>query len=323
MENFEKLLDLCRGKNVFIQTHNFPDPDAIGSAFGLQRLLAEFQQPSTLCYAGRIDKLSTAKMITTFGIQMYSYDQLEMSPEDPIICVDSQKNSGNITDFIGDEVACIDHHPTFTPVDYAYKDVRIVGACATLIAGYYASLKKAPDPDTATALLYGLKMDTLQFSRGVTGQDIEAFAFLHPLCDMEKLARLERNNMEFQDLKAYGAAIEHIEVYDMTGIAGIPFSCPDALIAIISDFILELQEVEIAVVYSYRPDGIKFSVRSERKEIHAGELISQALAGLGNGGGHAEMAGGMIGSENLSKLGQDSEYRIRELFLKQIDSMKK
>ena len=61
-----------------------------------------------------------------------------------------------------------------------------------------------PDKDTATALLYGMKMDALQFTRGVTELDIEMFAFLFPLCDQEKLSRLERNNMEFSDLKAYG-----------------------------------------------------------------------------------------------------------------------
>lgn len=40
MNDFTKLAALCRGKHVYIQTHNFPDPDAIASAFGLQRLLA-------------------------------------------------------------------------------------------------------------------------------------------------------------------------------------------------------------------------------------------------------------------------------------------
>ena len=39
---------------------------------------------------------------------------------------------------------------------------------------------------------------------------------LFSLCDQETLARLERNNMEFNDLKAYGAAIESIEVYDLS-----------------------------------------------------------------------------------------------------------
>ena len=60
-------------------------------------------------------------------------------------------------------------------------------------------------------------MDTLQFTRGATPLDIEMFGFLFPLCDQEVLADLERNNMEFSDLKAYGEAIERIELYDKIG----------------------------------------------------------------------------------------------------------
>ena len=37
MSDIMKLAELCRGKTIYIQTHNFPDPDAIGSAFGLQK----------------------------------------------------------------------------------------------------------------------------------------------------------------------------------------------------------------------------------------------------------------------------------------------
>ena len=158
-------------------------------------------------------------------------------------------------------------------------------------------------------------MDTLQFTRGVTELDIEMFAFLFPLCDQETLARLERNNMEFNDLKAYGAAIESIEVYDKVGISNVPFPCPDALIAILSDFILALQEVEVAVVFSKREDGIKFSVRSEDPDIHAGNLLHEALADIGSGGGHATMGGGFITKESIPKLGNYPKERIRDLFL--------
>lgn len=277
-----------------------------------------YDVPSTLCYDGRLDKLSASKMLEAFQIQMFPYDELrpDLSEEDYIICVDAQKHSGNITDFVGDEVACIDHHPTFVPVKYRYEDIRPVGACATLIAQYFQQLACKPDQVVATALLYGLKMDTLQFTRGVTELDIAMFAFLFPLCDRETLARLERNNMEFSDLKAYGAAIEGIEIYDKVGISDIPFPCPDALIAIISDFILALQEVEVAVMFSHREDGIKFSVRSEDPAIHAGSLIHVALQGYGNGGGHAEMAGGMIRKENEGFLGKYPKDTIRELFLR-------
>ena len=121
--------------------------------------------------------------------------------------------------------------------------------------------------------------------------------------------------MEFSDLKAYGEAIERIELYDKIGFSCIPFSCPDALIAILSDFILALIEVEVAVVFSFREDGIKLSVRSEDPDIHAGDLLHEALKGLGSGGGHAVMGGGLIPKEDQYKLGRYPEDAIRNLFL--------
>ena len=321
MNKLDDLIALCQGHPVYIQTHNFPDPDAIASAYGLQKLLALHGVESRLCYDGRIDKLSASKMLDSFQIRMLPYERLlpHMRESDRIICVDSQKHGGNVTDFIGDEVACIDHHPTFVPVEYRYQDIRITGACATLIAEYYALSGSEPDRDTATALLYGLKMDTLQFTRGVTELDIQMFAFLFPRCDQEKLADLERNNMEFTDLKAYGAVIESIELYDKVGFSCIPFSCPDALIAILSDFILALVEVEVAVVFSFRTDGIKLSVRSEDPAVHAGDLLHEAVKEIGSGGGHASMGGGMIPRDRLPELGNYPENYIRNLFLRALE----
>lgn len=323
MSKITDLIELCQGHSVYIQTHNFPDPDAIATAFGLQKLLEEYGITSSLCYDGRIDKLSASKMLDTFQIQLLPYECLtaDMKETDPIICVDTQKHAGNITDFVGDEVACIDHHPTFVPIEYRYQDVRITGACATLIAEYYALLGKTPGKDVATALLYGMKMDTLQFTRGVTELDIQMFGFLFPCCDQEKLAALERNNMEFADLKAYGAAIESIRIYDKIGFSGISFSCPDALIAVLSDFILSLIEVEVAIVFSFQKDGVKLSVRSEDPRVNAGEILHQTLKDIGNGGGHATMGGGFIPETRLGELGRYPEDAIRNMFLDTLSKM--
>lgn len=321
MSEVKDLIELCRGHLVYIQTHNFPDPDAIASAYGLQKLLCIYGVESKLCYDGRIDKLSSSKMLDAFQIQMSSYNELavDMRETDLIICVDTQKHGGNVTDFVGDEVACIDHHPTFVPIEYQYQDIRLTGACATLIAEYYAKTANEPDKDVATALLYGMKMDTLQFTRGVTEFDIEMFGFLFPYCDQEKLADLERNNMEFTDLKAYGAAIENIELYDKIGFSVIPFSCPDAMIAILSDFILGLVEVEVAIVLCFREDGIKLSARSEDPDVHAGNLLNGVLKGIGNGGGHATMGGGFISKDRLPELGLYPKDYIRNLFLETLE----
>lgn len=317
MADVRQLIALCQGKRVYIQTHNFPDPDAIGSAFGLQRLLQRYNIPTKLCYDGKIDKLSTEKMLELLHIEMLSAEQVgpELREDDCIICVDSQKNAGNITDFVGDEIAAIDHHPTYVEVKYRYADIRKVGACSTIIAQYYQDRGITPDPAAATALLYGIKMDTMNFTRGVTEDDIHAFMYLLPYIDRQVMGLMEHSKIEFQDLKAYGAAIENVRVYGYYGFSHIPFHCPDAMVATLSDFILSLVEVEVAVIYCTRADGYKFSVRSEREDVDAGELTHRALDGLGDGGGHATMAGGLIPAKNVALLGNYPDDFLRERFL--------
>ena len=315
------LIEICKDRKIYIQTHNIPDPDAIGSAYGLQQLLLNFGISSTICYDGEIDKMSAAKILDMFGIEMFSDEDLSgvMEKDDYIICVDSQKHAGNITDLPGQEIAAIDHHPTTEEnahVTYMYKDVRMLGSCCTMIAQYYRDLDLTPSSDVATALLYGVKMDTLQFRRGITEDDISIFAYLNRLMDIDKLKCLEVNSIEFDDLKAYGAAINNIQVFDYLGITYIPFSCPDAMVAIVADFILSLIEVEVSVVYCERPDGLKFSVRSERRDVDAGALAAQALEGIGDGGGHAYMAGGKIPAHDVSKLGKFRNNIITERFIK-------
>ena len=61
--DWRKLVDLLKNHKVYIQTHNFPDPDALASALGLQVFLKAHGVPTTLCYAGTIEKLSTKRMI--------------------------------------------------------------------------------------------------------------------------------------------------------------------------------------------------------------------------------------------------------------------
>lgn len=300
------MIELLKGNRVYIQTHNFPDPDALASAYGLQRFLLHFGIESTLCYDGQVDKLSTRRMLGAFGISISSADDItDMTEKDYIVTVDSQALNSNRTDFIGNEVACIDHHPVFVEYKCAYSDIRIVGACATLITEYFMKAGLQPTADEATALAYGIKVDTEDFNRGVTQLDIDMFAWLYNKLDSAKLQSLSGNNLEFQDLRAYGAAIETIRVFGRTGFAYLPFACPDALIGIISDFILSIDVVEVAVVYSVRPSGYKFSIRSEDPRVNAGSLVASVLSDIGSGGGHSVMAGGFVSTEKLRELGEN------------------
>jgi nanoRNase/pAp phosphatase (c-di-AMP/oligoRNAs hydrolase) len=321
--DWRKLVNLLKGHVVYLQTHNFPDPDALGAAFGMQVFLKANGVPATICYAGNIEKNSTKKMITEFGIEPVNINDLpHMIEEDYIVTIDAQKYNSNITDFVGDEVACVDHHPTTVPCNYEYSDIRICGACCSIVTDYFIKSNTSMDSNTASALLYGLKMDTDSFNRGVTDFDIEMFAYLHKLADNQKIISMYNNNMEIEDLYAYGEAIRNIQIYDNIGFAKISFDCPDGLVAMISDFILGLDVVEFSVVYAERNGGYKFSVRNETATCHAGTITAKALDGLGGGGGHFSMAGGVILAEHVHELGDKPDFVIRKRFLDVIEAEK-
>ena len=56
MTKLDQLISKIKQKHVYIQMHNFPDPDAIASAFGLQELLKYRRIPATICYKGKIER---------------------------------------------------------------------------------------------------------------------------------------------------------------------------------------------------------------------------------------------------------------------------
>ena len=322
MTAYQQLLARCRGKTVYVQTHNFPDPDALASGFGLCAWFEQQGFSPVLCYDGQLDKRACKKMVEQFHIQAAPVSQLpELTENDFLICVDTQKKAGNITLLPHEIDACIDHHPTFYPAFYQYEDLRKTGSCASIVADYFDKAGLTPSGNVASALLYGIKIDTRNFTRGVTELDIQMFQFLNRVCDGDSLRRVSSNTLSFTDLKAYSSAIESLQVYGLVGFAEIDFPCSDDLIAMISDFFLSLAEIELSVVFSRREDGIKISIRSESEAVHAGNWASRALAGYGTGGGHPYMAGGVIPPENISLLGQYPDETIRNLFLQALPAV--
>lgn len=295
MTKLDEIVSNISGRQVYIQTHNFPDPDAVASAYGLQKLLETRGIESIICYKGKVDRGSTKNLVDRLNIRMLHMEELDMTMKDEIILVDAQKGNANIIDLIGDETICIDHHPTYEKINYRYSDIREeVGACASIIASYYYEEDLDIPSDVATALMYGLKIDTANMTRGVSDLDLDVFYRLYKKCDQDLMNSLDSSRICFDDLRAYAAAIESISIYESLSFAGAGDNCPEALIATISDFVLALDEVNLSVVYSIKADGIKLSVRSDCRKFDAGRITSEALQNLGNGGGHPTMAGGFV-----------------------------
>jgi nanoRNase/pAp phosphatase (c-di-AMP/oligoRNAs hydrolase) len=139
-----------------------------------------------------IEKLTISRMVDLLGISIVlDEDEKRLTQDDCIILVDAQKYNSNIKDCIGEEVACIDHHPFTNKAEYRFSDIRPeVGACSSIVAGYFREAGATPDRKTATALIYGIYMDTLGLKRGAGNFDVEMFAALFPYADHALLDKL-------------------------------------------------------------------------------------------------------------------------------------
>jgi nanoRNase/pAp phosphatase (c-di-AMP/oligoRNAs hydrolase) len=296
MKRFEELLGVIGPRRpVYVQTHDFPDHDAVASAFGMQGVLALAGVPSRIVYAGDIQRESLRRMIRDLGITILPAAEVVMGISDPIVIVDGCKGSKNVTDLPGDEVAVIDHHDVKSPDDVPFVDIRSgLGACSTLIHGYWAEAGFEVPGELATALMIGINMDTALLTRQVSTEDIRAYAELYTRADMRLENSILRNSIQTKDLQFYRHALANVEIDDGFAFCFFPEGCNQNLLGILGDFFISLEEAEFVVLCARNSGVINVSVRSEREGWNASRVVQAALQGIGFGGGHADMAGGVI-----------------------------
>ena len=300
MNDLKKLLALLKKTDLkrnrlYIQTHDFPDQDAVASAFGLQKLLEHYGYRPELIYAGELQRESLSDMVRSLGIKLHKASARATAPGDFIMIVDGCKGSKNVTELPGTELAVIDHHASAAAKNTPFRDVRRnYGACSTIIYEYYRGAGVKVPRRVATALLLGINIDTALLTRRVSPHDMEACYLLHKRADNRLAGRLLRNNTELGDLVHFKAALAGLVVKGSYAFCYLPGGCGQNLLAILGDFFLSLKEVHFAVVCAHNGNRINVSVRSENVEWHAAEILKAALAGRGLGGGHPDMAGGLI-----------------------------
>lgn len=296
MNRFVELLQLLHGEQpVYIQTHNFPDHDAVGAAFALQQLLACEGIESELIYEGEIQRSSLEMMVDALGIDIRHNSFWPLVESDKIVVVDGCKGNKNVTDLIGDEVAVIDHHQVSKPEDVPFADIRPdFGSCCTIIYTYFGECGHEISQAVATALMIGINMDTALLTRGVGPTDIHAYADLYGRADMQLVNSILRNQVQTRDLAFFKVALERVRIHETLAYCYFPEGCNQNLLGILGDFFLSLVEVDFVALCARNGDRINFSLRSEVAGWNAALVIQQVLAGIGFGGGHFDRAGGMV-----------------------------
>ena len=301
-------------KRIFIQTHNFPDHDAVASAYGLSKLLLEFGIKAHIIYKGEIQRDSLIKMIESLNINISKYEEFDIRDEDKIIVVDGCIGNSNVEELNGDEILVIDHHDVNEPENIRYVDIRSsYGACSTIIYTYYKQLGKNISKDVATALIIGLNMDTAQLTRGVSEEDVNAFHCLYIEANMPLVNSILRNYIKIKDLNFYKFLLNNIKIDSSVAYCYFEDGCDQNLLGILGDFVLSLEEIYFVILCAKNNGVINFSIRNEKSELSAATIIQDVLKEIGFGGGHMDMAGGVI--KDITKF---NEEKIHNMFIDRI-----
>ncbi|MEF8800328.1 MAG: DHH family phosphoesterase [Halolamina sp.] len=311
------LLSALRGAEepVAVITHDNPDPDAIASAVALCRVAESIGVEADPCYFGEISHQENRALVNLLDLPLVHLEDDDIETYGGIALVDHSRPAVN--DSLPEETEVdivIDHHPPRAPVVGEFVDLRSdVGATSTLLTEYLTQFDVTADRQTATALLYGIQIDTKEFTREVAEADFEAAAVLIPSVDTATLSRVESPSLSMETLSVLANAIEHRSVR-----GGALSTCVgeiherDAL-AQAAERLLDMEGIDTTLVYGFMNETIYASGRSRGSDIDLGETLRNAFGDIGDAGGHADMAGAQIPMGVLGAVEQERTGSLTEI----------
>jgi nanoRNase/pAp phosphatase (c-di-AMP/oligoRNAs hydrolase) len=297
-----------------VVTHDNPDPDAIASAVALVAIAEHLGTDAEAGYFGEISHQENRAFVNLLDVEITRFEE-SVPDYDAIALVDHSRPG--INDQLPRDTPIdivIDHHPTVEEVSARFVDHRPgVGATSTILAGYLRQFVTEPPMAVATALLYGIRVDTDDFQRDIAPEDFEAVADLLPYADTDVLERVESPSMSADTMDTIAGAIKRREVRGSTLATCVgPIADRDTL-AQAADRLLEMEGVTTTLVSGFTDGVIYLSGRSRRKDFDLGAAMRDAFDDLGSAGGHTDMAGAQIPMGVLGELGHDDEVRLADI----------
>ncbi|MFC3956920.1 DHH family phosphoesterase [Halovivax cerinus] len=280
-----------------VVTHDNPDPDAIASAVALVDLAASVDVEADACYYGEISHQENRAMINVLDLDLTLCERPEaIENYDAVALVDHSRpgiNDGLPVDMDVDIV--IDHHPPRGPIAGAFVDIRHeAGATSTVLTEYVDRFGVPFDRTTATALLFGIRIDTNDFTRETSALDFRAAATLNPHVDRSLLDRIEQPTVDGETLDTVARTIKNRHTYgDVVVSSAGQIASRDSLPQA-ADRLLSMEGIETTLVYGFMDEMVFLSARSRDDELDLGEVVRDAFEPIGNAGGHADMAGAQL-----------------------------
>ncbi|HET9916064.1 MAG TPA: hypothetical protein VFQ89_03075, partial [Candidatus Binatia bacterium] len=211
----------------------------------------------------------------------------------------------------------VDHHPKRSNFKARFADLRSAyGSTATIFTEYLRAAGMEPSQRLATAMLYGIKTDTLFLERGSNLADLSAFNYLYPIANKAMIARIERPALPREDLEAMGRALGHLQIDSGVAVIHLGEVNREDVIPQMAEFCLQIEGVDWSVVSGLVHHRVVISVRNVGYVKSAGEIMKKLYDDIGSAGGHRAMAKAVVPLDRFKeRFGEVSEKVIREAML--------
>ena len=298
MSDIRELVDLLeRTESLAIVCHDNPDPDCLASALAL-RTVAESAglADSDIVYGGEITHQQNRTFVNLLDIDLDTFTEFDASEWDLVAFVDHAESATN-TAFPPDRAVdiVIDHHPRDGPVQATFVDVRPgYGATSTILVEYLQQLGIDPSTELASALLFALHRERIDYMRYPTAHEYEAALFLFPMVDLELLRRIYSSAFSTNTIDSIGDAIEHREIRGGTLVTSVGRTTERDALPQAAEFLLNLEGVVTVLVSGISGDSLVLSARTADPRVNVGSVLKDAFGGVGSAGGHRDMAAGQI-----------------------------
>ena len=269
-----------------IRIHRSPDPDSIASAAALQTIAESLDIEATIIYDGEIGHQENRAFVNLLGIELVAGGEVDLAEYGTVALVDHAKSGEPEAEVDADII--IDHYEHEHEHDVAFADIRPnVSATSTVLTKYIQELDLTLEENVATALLYGIRAETLDFKRDTTPADLTAAAYLYPFADHDTLEQVESPSMSPETLDVLAEAIRKRQVQGSHLVSNAGFIRDRDALSQAAQHLLNLEGITTTAVFAISDDTIYLAARSKDIRMDIGRILKDAFDDIGETAGHS------------------------------------